>query len=301
LSQRRSRNGNSGLRRGWGEGTSGHRWGEGGPGVLIPRRPGGLATCGLRSPRMWVTERTVRHGNEGHRRLCRGGRVSNRRLVLSRRLAQSIRAQRIVTEWASRNTGSGRSVEPDPATLDAPGFSFPLVEPGGAGSGPPLATYAPSEISTIAIQSMVEGHSPKIGIAMRPLAAGFKATNAAPRIVPRMPISARKAQVAPTLLAITSAVCPIRISFRPGRLNWANSFGPQHGSPDRPHAQITTVHAHRTPCAPWAECSPSLSSRLRPLVSNAKKKSLIPLSSKLAPKSPKPEYLLPYIRMTFCT
>jgi len=34
----------------------------------------------------------------------------------------------------------------------------------GAGSGPPLTTYTPSEIRAMAVQSTAEGHSPRTGI-----------------------------------------------------------------------------------------------------------------------------------------
>src|SRR5215472_5154913 len=55
------------------------------------------------------------------------------------------------------------------------------------GSGPPLTRYTPSEINVIAIQSIVEGHSPRTGIARRAVMAGVNATNAAPPVAPRMP------------------------------------------------------------------------------------------------------------------
>src|SRR4029077_4189343 len=40
------------------------------------------------------------------------------------------------------------------------------------GIGPPLTTYTPREIRAIAIQSIAEGNSPRIGMPMRAVIAG---------------------------------------------------------------------------------------------------------------------------------
>src|SRR5436190_12843871 len=56
----------------------------------------------------------------------------------------------------------------------------------GAGSGPPLTTYTPSEIRVMAAQSTAEGHSPRTGIPRS--AVGVRATKAAPRVAPSRPI-----------------------------------------------------------------------------------------------------------------
>jgi hypothetical protein len=55
------------------------------------------------------------------------------------------------------------------------------------GSGPPLTTYTPIEMSAIAIQSIAEGHSPRIGMAMKAVIAGQEAAKAAPLDAPRIP------------------------------------------------------------------------------------------------------------------
>src|SRR5262245_12462726 len=57
------------------------------------------------------------------------------------------------------------------------------------GRGPPLTTYTPIEMRTIAVQSVVDGHSPRIGIAISAVIAGHEAANAAPLDAPRMLIA----------------------------------------------------------------------------------------------------------------
>ena len=54
------------------------------------------------------------------------------------------------------------------------------------GRGPPLKTYTPAEIETMAVQSRALGHSPRIGMAMTAVIAGHRAANAAPLEAPRM-------------------------------------------------------------------------------------------------------------------
>src|SRR6516165_12221819 len=54
------------------------------------------------------------------------------------------------------------------------------------GIGPPLTTYTPTEIRAIAIQSIAEGASPRIGMPMRAVIAGVRARNAAPLVAPSM-------------------------------------------------------------------------------------------------------------------
>ena len=54
------------------------------------------------------------------------------------------------------------------------------------GSGPPLTTYTPREIRTMAIQSIAVGHSARMGMAINAVIAGHRAANAAPLEAPRM-------------------------------------------------------------------------------------------------------------------
>jgi hypothetical protein len=55
-----------------------------------------------------------------------------------------------------------------------------------AGSRPPLAMYTPPEIRSIAIQSRVTGHSPRIGMAKIAVITGASAAKAEPFDAPRM-------------------------------------------------------------------------------------------------------------------
>ena len=59
-------------------------------------------------------------------------------------------------------------------------------------AGPPLTTYTPTEIRAIAIQSIVEGNSPRIGTPIRAVIAGVKARKAEPLVVPSMLTMRRK-------------------------------------------------------------------------------------------------------------
>lgn len=88
-----------------------------------------------------------------------------------------------------RPTTAGGSVRVRQAeTMTA--LDLPLLDRaahvGRLGSGPPLTTYTPMEMTAIAIQSIAEGHSPRIGMAMRAVIAGHEAAKAAPLEAPRM-------------------------------------------------------------------------------------------------------------------